>query len=108
MIHHEDNLVVRVLKAGQVCNVKSFILVIQFSYGSHLWKSMEKVWEKLKDKIMWDVGNATNFRWVGEYSLRSLISAPLTLGESELNVDNLLSNGKWDSLSFLLKFRSVC
>lgn len=57
-----------------------------FRKGSFIWKNIGKGWETYKDSLIWNprMGENINFwndNWVGEYSLRSKISGPLTEGK---------------------------
>lgn len=103
MIHQEDNLAIKA-KYSKSNNMFRF-----FSYGSHLWKAMGKVWDIFKGNVLWGIGNGSNIslwedRWVGEVSLRQLNFGPLNTGEDNLTVSSLLRNGAFDfsSLSFEL------
>ncbi|XP_056697347.1 uncharacterized protein [Spinacia oleracea] len=98
MVHQEENFAVKVLRDKYS---KSNGMFRSFSYGSHLWKAMGRVWECFKESIAWGVGNGKSInlwgdKWIGDLSLRQLISGPLNVGEETLSLDQVLNSGEWN------------
>lgn len=56
MIHQEDNLAIKILKDKYS---KSNNMFRAFSYGSHLWKAMGKVWDLFKANVSWGLGSVS-------------------------------------------------
>uniref|UniRef100_A0A803MRR9 Reverse transcriptase domain-containing protein n=1 Tax=Chenopodium quinoa TaxID=63459 RepID=A0A803MRR9_CHEQI len=103
MLNQEGNLVVQILKDKYS---KPNNLFRAFSSGSHLWKSMGKVWDIFKSCIQWGVGDGVDVfawydNWVGLGDLRSLIQGPLQREEEDIMLEECISNGQWWNFSKL-------
>ncbi|XP_061371034.1 uncharacterized protein LOC133313656 [Gastrolobium bilobum] len=79
------------------------------TYDSHLWKSLCRIWPKMLNNTVWQIGNGRKIKfwkddWVGNSSnLISITAAPPTDEDSDLTINhsNFCSEEGWN-MQFLL------